>query len=367
MPPTTVTPQLTVRNLRVRAVNIPMKEPHRTASGTISVSPLVLIDLLTEEGVVGHSYVFPYMGLALKPLAELIRNMESLIQGETVHPAAVAQKLQQRFRLLGPQGLVGIALAGIDMALWDAAARACNLSLTELLGGAPGEVPVYGGIGFDGVADSARMAERWVARGVRAVKAKIGYPTVREDIEVIKAIRMAVGEDVLIMVDYNQCLSVSEALERCRALDELGLTWIEEPTLAHNYCGHARIAAEIRTPIQAGENWWGPNDLMEAVRAKATDFLMPDVMKIGGVTGWMRCAAIAEVEGLRVCNHLFPEISAQLMLATPTAYLLEYSDWWNDIIKDPLLLQDGKVNTYGGVRGSGVDWNEEVVSRLMVL
>jgi mandelate racemase len=365
MPTTHTTPQLTIRSLNVRAVNIPMKEPHRTASGTVSISPLVLIDLVTEEGIVGHSYVFPYMGLALKPVADLVRNLEPLVRGESLHPAALSQKLRQRFRLLGPQGLVGIALAGIDMALWDAAARACEMSLVELLGGAPGEVPVYGAIGFDGVVDSAKTAERWVSQGVRAVKAKIGYPTVREDVEVVKAIRSAVGDDVLVMVDYNQCLTVTEALQRCQALDDLGLAWIEEPTLAHDFRGHARIAAETRTAIQAGENWWGPGEVAEAVRVKATDYLMPDVMKIGGVTGWMQCAAIAEVAGLRVCNHLFPEVSAQLMRVTPTAFLLEYSDWWVEVIAEPMQLHDGKVTTVGA-KGSGVQWNEEAVSRLLV-
>lgn len=118
-------------------------------------------------------------------------------------------------------------------------------------------------------------------------------------------------------------------------------------------------------PIQAGENWWGPHELMEAVRVKATDLLMPDVMKIGGVTGWMRSAAIAEVEGLRICNHLFPEISVQLICVTPTAYLQEFSGWWNDIIKDPLPPQGGKINMYS-TRGSGVDWNEEGISRLIM-
>jgi mandelate racemase len=358
-------PELTIRELRVRAVDIPMKEPHQTASGSIVSSPLVLIDILTEQGIAGHSHVFPYMPLALKPLADLVRNMEPLIRGDKVTPAAIEQKLQKRFRLLGPQGLVGIALAGIDMALWDAAARAADLSLAALLGHAPRPVPVYGGIGFDGAAGSARAAERWAEQGIRAVKAKIGYPSVKEDVEVIRAIRSALGGDALVMVDYNQSLSVGEAVERCRVLDDEGLVWIEEPTLAHDYEGHAHIARETRTAIQAGENWWGAHDLMLAVKAKATDHLMPDVMKIGGVTGWMRCAAIAETESLRVSNHLFPEISAQLLCATPTAYMLEYADWWNPVIREPLAVRDGKAYV-DGVKGTGVEWNEEAVRRLLV-
>lgn len=132
------------------------------------------------------------------------------------------------------------------------------------------------------------MAEEWAKRGFMGIKAKIGYPTVQEDLTVIRAMRSAVGGSMSIMVDYNQCLTPVEALQRLRVLDDEGLTWVEEPTLAHDYAGHALIAREARTPIQCGENWWGCMDMQHAIDAQASDYMMPDVMKIGGVTGWPR-------------------------------------------------------------------------------
>ena len=120
------------------------------------------------------------------------------------------------------------------------------------------------------------------------------------------------------MVDYNQCLTPTEAVERLRVLDDLGLTWVEEPTLAHDYEGHARIAREVKTPIQCGENWWGTHDLRHALDAHASDYIMLDVMKIGGVTGWLRAASLAEIHAMPVSNHLWPEISAQLLCVTPS-------------------------------------------------
>src|SRR5204863_530612 len=128
-----------------------------------------------------------------------------------------------------------------------------NVSLVSLLGSVARPVPVYGAVGYDGVMESARSAEVWARRGFKGVKAKIGYPAVAQDIEVIRAIRSAVGPDVAIMVDYNQSLTPVDAIERLRHVEEEGLTWIEEPTLAHDYQGHARIAREIQTPIQCGE------------------------------------------------------------------------------------------------------------------
>jgi mandelate racemase len=352
----------TIQGFKVRAIRVPMTEPHKTASGVITESPLVLTDVLTDTGISGHSIVFTYTPAALKPTAELIQNFEALVQGDVLAPTEIEQKLSKRFRLLGSQGLVGMALAAIDMALWDALARVYSMPLVRLLGGVEKLVRAYGAVGYDGVQDSARVAESWAKRGFTGVKAKIGYPTVEEDVAVVRAIRKATGDDMAIMVDYNQCLTPTEAVERLRVLDEEGLTWVEEPTLAHDYAGHALIAREALTPIQCGENWWGTLDMLHAIEAQASDYLMPDVMKIGGVSGWLRAATLAHAKGIRVSNHLWPEISARLMCCTPTAHWLEYADWWNPILAEPLRIDKGMA-IIDDAYGTGVEWNEDTVSR----
>jgi len=306
--------------------------------------------------------VFTYTPAALKPTADLIRNFETLVKGDVLAPAEVEQKLARGFRLLGTQGLVGIALAAIDMALWDALARVHGMPLVRLLGGAEKPVRPYGAVGYDGVQGCAKTAEGWATRGFTGIKAKIGYPTVQEDVAVVRAMRSAAGNDMAIMVDYNQCLTPTEAVERLRVLDNEGLTWVEEPTLAHDYAGHARVAREARTPIQCGENWWGTLDMQHAIEARASDFVMPDVMKIGGVTGWLRAATLAHAKGIRMSNHLWPEISARLLCCTPTAHWLEYADWWNPILAEPLRVENGMAMVSGAI-GSGLDWNEDAVSK----
>ncbi len=352
----------TIQGFRVRAVRVPMTEPHQTASGVITESPLVLTDVITDTGISGHSIVFTYTAAALKPTAELIQNFETLVKGDVLAPAEVEQKLAKRFRLLGTQGLVGIALAAIDMALWDALARVHSMPLVRLLGGLEKPVRPYGAVGYDGVQGCAKAAEDWATRGFTGIKAKIGYPTVQEDVAVVRAMRKAAGDDMVIMVDYNQCLTPTEAVERLRILDDEGLTWVEEPTLAHDYAGHALVAREARTPIQCGENWWGTLDMQHAIEAQASDFVMPDVMKIGGVTGWLRAATLAHTKGIRVSNHLWPEISARLLCCTPTAHWLEYVDWWNPILAEPLRVEKGMA-IVGDAIGTGVEWNEDVVRR----
>ena len=356
---------LKICGLRVRAVSVPMSEPHRTASGTITESPLVLTDVLTDQGVVGHSYVFCYSTLALKPTALLVAGLEPLIAGRTVAPLEMQQLLAKRFRLLGPQGLTGISMAAIDMALWDALARAQGLPLVRLLGGEPKPIPAYGATGYDGAVGSARVAAAWAERGIKGVKAKIGYPDVAEDLAVVRAMRQAVGDGVALMVDYNQSLSPADAIGRGHRLDDEGLAWIEEPTLAHDYAGHARVAAALRTPIQCGENWWGVQDMRNAIDAQASDFMMPDVMKIGGVSGWLHAAALGAAHGIRLSNHLFVEVSTHLLCATPTAHWLEYAEWFNPIIEQPLSIVDGCA-VLDERPGSGVEWNERAVAKYLV-
>src|SRR5262245_33074526 len=172
----------TIQEFRVRAVRGPMTEPHQTASGAVAESPLVLTDVITDTGVRGHSMVFTYTPAALKPTAELIRNVEAIVKGDALAPAEIEQKLARRFRLLGTQGLVGIALAAIDMALWDAMARVHGMPLVTLLGGVAKPLRCYGAVGYDGAEGCAKGAGRWAERGFTGIKAKIGYPTVQEDV-----------------------------------------------------------------------------------------------------------------------------------------------------------------------------------------
>lgn len=343
-----------------------MRLPLATGSGTVSTAPLVLIDLETEEGITGSSYVFCYTPPALLPVARLILELEEWLRGDAVAPYTIERRLQQQFRLLGPQGLIGFAIAGIDIAAWDALSKAAGMPLVRLLGGELRPVPAYNscGLGIIG-ADGAASEAQELAAGYRAVKVRLGYPDVETDVAVVRAVREAVGNHTLLMSDYNQCLSVPEAIRRAQRLDEEGLYWIEEPTLADDYAGHAAISRQARTPVQIGENWWGPHDVNKSLSAGASDFGMADVVKIGGVSGWLRAAALAESNGLPLSSHIFPEISAHLLAVTPTCHWLEYVDWASPILREPLKIHNGQA-TPPDVPGIGLAWNENAVRRFLV-
>lgn len=355
-----------VQRIEIQTLMVPVRPPHRTASGVVDKSPLVLLDVHCSGGLVGHAIVFTYTPVALKPTAELIKGFAELLVGQALAPRTLNARLQSRTRLIGSQGLVGMALAGLDMALWDALARHQSLSVCALLGGTHRPVKAYAGTGYDGEVKTARQAEAWVAKGYKGVKAKIGYPTVAEDLAVVRALRSAVGDGVDLMVDYNQSLSAEDAAGRLRRLDEEGLLWIEEPVLAHDFDGSARLSRQLATAVQSGENWWGPADMHLALKADASDFVMPDVMKIGGVTGWLSAVALAEAAGKPVSSHLWPELSAQLLALGATSHRLEYVDWWASILREPLQVEQGMTQLPDDLIGSGMEWNLDKVEAYRV-
>jgi mandelate racemase len=356
---------LTISGLRARAVNVELERPVQTSGGEIPTAPLVLIDLQTEDGTTGHAYVFSYTPLALEPLRRLVANLGTTLKGHAVAPLEIDRKLQGMFRLLGPQGLTAIAASGIDMAAWDAMARVHDLPLVEILGGGKKRVAAYGSLRTMYGQSVVEEAQELTDLGFDAYKVKIGYGDVGADLGTIEALRSVIGDEAKLAVDYNQSLSVTGALERVRVLDDEGLYWIEEPTRADDFVGHARIAQEARTPICIGENWWGPHDAQKSLEAGACDYGMPDAMKIGGVTGWLRTAALAEPSGLPLTSHIFPEISAHLLAASPTAHRLEYLDLASPILKEPLNIKDGHALVSDGP-GIGLEWDEKAVERYVV-
>jgi mandelate racemase len=355
-----ISARLTIRAIRARGLNVTLDRPIETASGVMKTTPLVLVDLETHEGITGHSYVRCYTPGALQPLVQLIAHLEGLLTGEAAAPAPVEEKLQRHFRLLGPQGLTGMAMGGIDMALWDARARACGVPLVTLLGGEPRPIPAYASLRTMSPQGAAAEAEELLALGFSAVKIKIGRGDLAEDLATIRAVRGAVGTEIKLMVDYNQSLWVAEAMDRIRVLDEEQLFWIEEPTRADDLQGHAALTAMARTAIQLGENWWGPHEMAKSIAAHSSDYVMLDVMKLGGVTGWLRAAALAESAGLLASSHTFPEFSAHLLGITPTSHWLEYLDHAGPILREPMRIKDGYA-MIPDCPGSGLEWNEDAL------
>jgi len=357
-----------ITGVRVRGVAVPMKRPLVTSIATVGVAPLLLVDLETDAGIVGRSYLFALAKHHLAPLAKLVEAMGEMVKSDEVAPFDLERKLRARYALLGVHNMVLFAMSGIDMAAWDALGQALEQPLVRLLGARPRPIPAYNskGLGILPEKELAKEAAELVEEGFRAVKLRLGRAEARDDLRALQSVKKQIGPGVTLMVDFNQALSVAEAIARGRMIDdEGGVTWIEEPVRADDFAGASRVRIEVKTPIQIGENFMGPEQMAQALAAGACDYVMPDAERIGGVTGWMRAAALAQSAGVEMSSHLFPEVSCHLLAATPTCHWLEYVDWADPVLEQPVQLKDGHVLVPESP-GIGIRWNEKAVERYQI-
>jgi len=360
--------KLTIRDIRARAVMVPLRRPLVSASGAIPTAPLVLIDLETEQGITGRSYLFAFMPGMLKPIVGCIEAVRDALKGDALAPLDNEQNLRKRFTLFDTPGVLGLAIAGVDMCAWDALAIAQNVPLVRLLGGQVRPVRAYNSCGLwiqpiDKLPDEAEALA--AEGGFGAVKLRLGRDNPDDDLAAVRAVKKRLGDRVTLMCDFNQRLTVNEAILRGRMLDDEGLYWIEEPVRHDNYAGYAQICAELQTPIQTGENLLNSFELLQAIEAQSLDFVMPDAQRIGGVTGWLRAAAVAHGHGIEMSSHLFPEFSAHLLAVTPTCHYLEYMDWAAPLLAEPLRIEQGNA-VVPDRPGAGLVWNEDAVKRYLV-
>jgi mandelate racemase len=359
---------LTLQSIDARAVLLPLRRPIVSKVGRFDDWPMILIDVYTREGIVGHSYLEPYLKDALGCIIPLIQTLGAAHVGKPIAPLDAFQSNRRSQNLIGYEGVAMIAISGIDMAIWDALAKAAGLPLTRLLGGTVGPVPAYNsnGLWLTDVSTLAEEAAELSAEGgFTALKLRLGRDVLAADLAAIREVRQGAGDSVKLMVDFNQGLSLGDALQRCHALDEQGLYWLEEPIAYDNLAGYAQLTRELKTPVQLGENFYGPRELYKAVHSGAGDYVMPDLMRIGGVSGWLRAVPIAAAAGIQVSTHLYPEFGAHLMRATETAHWLEWQDWADPILQEPFAITDGKIEIPERP-GAGIEWDEAAVKRYAI-
>ena len=359
---------VTIRSVACRAVSVPLRFKLGTSAAVVSSVPILLVDLVTEEGPTGRTYIFCYTPSGARAVAGHLEEAVFLVKGQRSSPLDIAAMLSRRFALLGVTGTVRMALSALDLALWDAIGQALRLPVCSLLGASPRAIPAYDsrGLGLMPPEAVADEGEALLADGLRAVKLRLGYPSLAEDLAAVRAIRERLPDGVELMVDYNQALSAAEAVIRGRALQDQGLAWLEEPIRHDDWRGNARIAREVGIPLQIGENFNGPEGMAEALAHQACHLVMPDIARIGGATGWMRAAALAHAHGIRMSSHLMPEASAHLMAATPTAHWLEWVDWAEAFLAQPFEVADGRL-VVPDRPGFGMSWDEDKIAKLAVL
>lgn len=358
------TQRLTLRSLTGTAVAVPMRRPLGTSARSIDTAALLLVDLATDEGVVGRAYAFCYLPSVARALPPVVAELGRALAGCALAPVELRRRIERHFKLPGVTGPLAMVASSVDAAAWDALAIGAGMPLARLLGADTTPVPAYNSNGL-GIMDphaAADEALELLEGGFRGVKLRLGRGDMAQDLAAVRAVRARLPDAVALMVDFNQALSFSQAMRYGRLLDGEGVYWIEEPIRHDDYRHLALLAQAIDTPIQIGENFAGLAPMAAALEATACDLVMPDLDRIGGVSGWQRAAGLAAAHDREVSSHLFPEISAHLLAATPGGHWLEYVDWAEPLLQEPLRIVEGMA-VVPERPGNGMAWDEAAVRK----
>ena len=335
-----------IRDVRADHYRIPLPTALSDSThGTITAFELVTVRVRDEDGAegVGYTYTVGTGGGAVHAL--LSRDLAPLLAGRD------AERVEQLWQAMwwalhygGRGGAQVLAISAVDVALWDLRARRQDAPLWRLLGGFDPRVPCYaGGIDLDFPLDALlKQTDDNLARGFRAIKMKVGRPSLRDDVERFKAMRNHVGDGFPLMVDANMRWSVDDAIRAARALAEFDPVWLEEPTIPDDVRGHARIVREGGLPVAAGENLHTLHEFRQLIEAGGVTFPEPDVTNCGGVTIFLKVAHLAEAFNLPVTSHGAHDVTVHLLAAVPNRSYLEAHGFGLDrFIAEPLRIEDG--------------------------
>lgn len=350
-------------------VDLVPERPRTDAIQAFVKQETIFVEIENNEGVTGIGYAYT-IGTGGRAVLEHLRtDLLPLLYGEDAGQIeAVGQKLfwSTHGTVVGP--ITSLALAAVDIALWDLRCKSLGQPLWRLAGGARRSVPLYdteGGWLHLSTEELVNGAVSSRKQGWPGVKIKVGKPRPEEDLERLDAVRDAVGPDMDIMVDANQSLTYVEAKRRAYLFQPLNLFWFEEPLPAEDVGGHARLAASTSIPIAVGESIYSPSHFREYLATGAAGILQPDVARIGGITSWLKVAHLAETFNVKVAPHFLMELHVSLAAAVPNALYVEYIPQLRDITHGEIQIVDGMA-VAPETPGIGINWDNEKIQSLKV-
>ena len=356
-----------ITQVAVEVVRVPVERPYLAGGRTVDANWHVLARITTSDGVEGVGYiVYPRPDL-MTTIAAAARELgEHLVGMSVLEPEAAWEKLARRGDWVGPGGLLHCALAPLDIAVWDASGKTLGQPLHRLLGGYRDRLPTYASDGLWyslSPADLAASAKRHVDDGFTGVKLRLGREaTPHAEVRRVEAVREAVGPDVRIMVDINECWSQTQARRGGRALQDAGIAWLEDPVHHLDVAGLADLRRELQVPIAAGEHIYHLDGFRTLLEARAVDVVILDLARVGGVTPWRKIAAIAQAHRVPVCGHVVPEIQVHLLASVPNGHMVEYVPRSAGILTTMPRIEQGELVAPSGP-GLGLELDETAVRR----
>ncbi len=354
-----------ITGVRTHALSVPLPRPVKTSAHDIRTVDTVLVEMESDAGAVGVGFCFAFGPHRARALHALVEDLLPLYAGrDPTAPRALFESAWRSINFVGHAGVAVMALAALDSACWDLAAQGAGLPLWKFLGGGRNRIPTYAssGLWLDySVDELLAEARRFLAEGHRAMKIRLGRAP-REDLERVRRVREAIGPEVHLLADVNQGWDEATAIRVGRELEPFNLYWLEEPLPYEDLEGCARVAAALTTPIATGETEYGSLGMKRHLEVRAADILMPDLQRMGGVTGLLKAVTLAEAFHTPVSSHLFMEASGHLIAAAPNGLILEHMDWWQELFEEPLAVSEGQVRL-PDKPGIGVGLNRKALDR----
>jgi L-alanine-DL-glutamate epimerase-like enolase superfamily enzyme len=339
---------LKITRFSTQLVDVPFERPIATAIHQMRSVGCVLLQLETDQGLVGESYVFTLNALRLKALHEMLLGFAHQVEGRDPHcVAAIGQAMWEEMNPIGHKGFSIAALSAIDTACWDLIGKAAEQPLHRLFGGCRDRVRTYASGGLwlsQSIDECLAQAAEFIEAGFRAMKIRLGQPTIAEDVERVRALRDAVGTDIELLADANQVFSVKQAIRLGRALEEFELGWFEEPVAYQDFSGCAEVRRALMTPIAAGETEYTRYGMRDILDAAAVDVLMPDLQRIGGLSEMRRACALAAAQDVPVSTHFFTEHSLCIAGAEPNCVSVEHIPWFAPLFNEAMVIRDGMID-----------------------
>lgn len=355
-----------ISNLRTVMINLPFTDwiikPDIKSFGCL----LVFID--TEEKITGESFLWTFGTKWLNVLNAMVINLKDYIIGENPHNVeSIRQKLISEIQFLGVEGISILGVSAIDRACWDIIGKAEAKPLYKLFRNHRNNVPIYAsGLWLHReIDDLVQDAKDFVDKGYKAIKMRIGKSKIEEDLDRIKAVKDAIGEDIKLMVDANQRLSVEHAIKLGRKLEGMEISWFEDPVSAYDLEGTSRIAEVLDIPIVIGENIFSRYDFRRVIELKAADIIMLDLARVGGITEFIKIAHMAEIYNIIVTPHLLPEESMHLVGAIPNCNYVENTNWFSSLYVEKMEIRDGMVMLPERA-GFGFRFNPDIIEKYRI-
>jgi L-alanine-DL-glutamate epimerase-like enolase superfamily enzyme len=357
-----------IADVKTTWLSMPLKSPLADSTHVLDKIEWILVDVMTDTGLSGsaHMLTFDYGPELLKGVVDF-ELKEHVIGLNPVLIEKVREACLRQTEYIGHAGVAAWGVAAIDIALWDILGKHLQSPVAYLLGAYRDSIPIYGSGGWLSYSMDQLLEETtsYVRRGFKGVKMKVGSDNVTRDAERVKAVRQAIGDEPVLMVDANQAWDAHQAMKFCRAVQDCNIYWFEEPLPKDDWDGYARLASAIDVPIATGEREYSLMNFREILKRQAAAVVQPDALRIGGITQWMKLGRLAEAFGVKVASHFYKEIDVHCLAACPNGLFLEYFPWLDDLLVHPLEVHGGfaKVPDRPGL---GVEFKTEAIREFRV-